>query len=92
MAEPDVAKARALVAGAARGAWLAVLVGIVLYAVGLAVLAVLTTYVPDFPVPIINKPLLEISGLVLRSMIVFKMLVLGWVTVAVFFSGWWRAL
>lgn len=92
MAEPDVSKARAIVAGAAHGAWMAVLIGIVLYAVGVAALAALATFAPNFPVPIINKPLLEISGLVLRSMIVFKMLVLGWVTVAVFFSGWWRAL
>jgi hypothetical protein len=92
MSADHAVKARTIVAGAAHGAWMALLVGAVLAMVGWAAAPAMFAYYPDLISTLTNAPVDQVWGLTLRWMTGLKLFLVGWVVFASFLSFWWRAL
>lgn len=92
MSDATVASMRKIVAGAAHGAWIALLIGVMLTMVSWAVFAAMATFAPDLITTLTATPVRDIWALTLRWYAGLKLLLLGWALFASFLSYWWRAL
>lgn len=87
-----VARMRVIVAGAAHGAWSALLVGIIIGVVGWIGAVVVMRGYPEWYVAVAGTPIDQLWSLVVRWIAAWKLLLFGWVLFATFLSYWWRAL
>ena len=92
MSDTSVSSARRIVMGASHGAWMALLIGVVVGMVGWAAALALFAYYPDWISTLTNAPQAEVWTLTLRWMTAWKLLTGGWAIFATFLSFWWRAL
>ncbi|HEY3397061.1 MAG TPA: hypothetical protein VGM19_05305 [Armatimonadota bacterium] len=94
MAEANVAPSqmRMIVAGAAKGAWIAVLVGILLAALAYVALMGLSRLHPALLQMLTGMPLEQVWPMLLQWVLAMRLTVYIWLLLATFFSTWWRAL
>ena len=92
MPDTAVSSAKRILAGAAHGAWMGLLVGVVIGMIGWAAAVALFAFYPDWMTTVAQAPKEEIWTLTLRWMAGWKLLMYGWLVFAGFLSFWWRAL
>lgn len=92
MSSETVKTARTIVAGAAHGAWVALLVGVVVAMVGWAAALLVFAYFPGLVATLTNAPVDRVWDLTLRWMVQLKLFLVGWVILSTFLSFWWRSL
>jgi ABC-type transport system involved in multi-copper enzyme maturation permease subunit len=78
--------------GAAHGAWMGLLIGVLLTVVAWLAATVIFTYDPAFIVTLTNSTKDEIWHLTLVLMADYKLFLWIWLVVASSLSFWWRAL
>jgi hypothetical protein len=87
-----VAAARRLIAGAAHGAWMAVLLGVLFLLVTWALYLTMVNFAPTALSALVDLPLPALWALILRWYAALKLLLVGWALFAAFLSYWWRVL
>ena len=92
MPDPTVSSFKRIVAGAAHGAWMGVLVGALLLTVSWAAFMAMVTFAPDFIAAVTATPVKDIWTLVIRWYAALKLLLFAWVIFASFLSFWWKKL
>ena len=92
MSDSSVPQAQKLVAGAAHGAWMVVLLGIIIIGVGWVGIVLMRTFAEGLMTTLTGEPISTMWPLVLRQMVNLKLLLSGWLMLAIFLSYWWRAL
>lgn len=92
MSDPAVGSMRKIVMGAAHGAWMTLLVGVVLTLVSWAAYLALVTFAPDYTNFMTHMSPDQLWTLMVRFMSAVKLMMIGWILFATFLSHWWRAL
>ena len=92
MSESSVSVMRVIVAGAAKGAWMAVLIGAIGVCVGWTLALTAVTLAPGLYTAMVHQPIEQLWPLIVRYVGGLKLIVFGWVLFATFLSYWWRAL
>lgn len=81
-----------ILAGAAKGAWMAILVSFVLVTVSWFACLGLTRFAPDLLPALLRIPQEDIWPLLMGWIVSMKMIMYVWLLFAIFLSTWWRAL
>ena len=92
MPDTAVSATKRIIAGAAHGAWMGLLIGVLLTCVAWAAAVALFSYAPDFLTTLTNSTKDEIWRLTLVFLADFKLFLYIWLVVASSLSCWWRAL
>ena len=92
MSETNAVSLRKIIAGAAHGAWMGVLVGALLLTVSWAAFMAAVTFAPDLITTFTAMPVKDIWVLIIRWYAAFKLLLFGWAIFASFLSFWWKTL
>lgn len=92
MSDSSVPQAQKIVAGAAHGAWMVVLIGAIIIGLGWVCMVLMRTFAEGVMTTLMGEPITAIWPLVLRQMANLKLLLSGWLMLAIFLSYWWRAL
>lgn len=92
MANQQQLPLRTVIAGAAHGVWMAVLVGVVLMLVSVVAREVAMRFYPVHLALVWGVPLHELPGLMAQVFAYFKIVVGFFFLLAIALSSWWRAL
>ena len=92
MSDTTVASVRRIVAGAAHGAWMGLLVGVLVLLLSWAAFMAMCAFAPDLISFLMDTPLQAARALALHWYAAMKLLLIGWLLFASFLSCWWKAL
>jgi hypothetical protein len=92
MSETSVPQARAIVRGAAHGAWMVVLLASILVGVAWILIVLVKAFAPGVLTGMTGVDLPAMWSLALYYVTGMKLLIWGWLMGSIFLSYWWRAL
>ena len=92
MPDDKVAQMRTIVAGAAHGAWYALLVGVIVTTLAWIVAVLMMRLHPEFLETLVGMPSEQLWVMIVQYVGTIKIFLYCWVVFASFLSYWWKAL